>query len=315
MIQMKKSGVILLCMLFFTACAQLTSQQKKEDLGINEFRVGNEGLRAVFVTNLPPDRIFGGENLDVTLQIENKGTSPVIGENSRIYLSGFDPSIITGVPTTGIQLPKIHPRDQFTSQGSIEHISFQGKTISLENKGIDKYPARLQATLCYGYETIASANVCLDPNPFSATIRQKVCTPASVGLGGGQGAPIAVTMVEIDPALGKTRFRIKVQNVGGGEVFRPSALDKCSPFSTEGLRFNDVDYIKVRSIRMQDKDIKPSCNPMTEQHLRLTNNAGTLFCEITGLVGTAAYISPLIIELEYGYRTTFLKSVDLVPGS
>jgi len=171
----------------------------------------------------------------------------------------------------------------------------------------------LQATLCYNYRTVASANVCLDPNPFSATVQQKVCTPASVSLGGGQGAPVAVNIVEVDPALGKTRFRIRVQNVGGGEVFKPAALNKCSPFS-EGLKFDEIEYVKVLKVNTQNKNLK--CNPLVDGgHLRLTGGQGTLFCEVDGLTGTAAFVSPLVIELEYGYRQTLLKSVDIVPAS
>ena len=300
-----------MCLLAIVGCAQVSPQTKDAAAVGEQFRTGTEGVRASFLPNLPPSRIFDTEALSVTLQVENRGTSRVGGPGDAVYLSGFDPSIITGVSTAGIRIPELQHRDAFTPQGGIDHISFQGRVQSLKNKGIDRYPARLQATLCYNYRTVASANVCIDPNPFSATIQQKVCTPASVGLG-SQGAPVAVSAVEVDPALGKTRFRVRIQNVGGGEVFKPASLNKCSPYS-EGLRFDEIDYVKVLKVASQNKNLR--CSPLTEQHVRLTGGVATLFCELDGLTGTSSYISPLVVELEYGYRTTLLQSVDIVPGT
>ena len=307
---MQKRVIVICCLLLLAACQQVFTSQKKETAGTGEFRVGTEGLRMSFLRNLPPDRIFDTEGIiPMTLQVENRGTALVGGPNDLVFLSGFDPSIITNIPTTGQKIPRIHPRDQFTPQGGIDHVSFEGKITSLQGKGIDRYPARIQATLCYQYQTIASTNVCIDPNPFLPTIQPKVCVPTSVSLG-SQGAPVAVTLVELDPALGKTRFRINIQNIGGGEVFRPSALAKCSPFST-GLNFNEIDYVKINKVKVQDKDLIAACSPLNDKHLRLTNNAGTLFCELTGLTGTAVFASPLVVQLEYGYRSTILKNTEI----
>ncbi len=301
-------------LLLITACAQLPGGQTRETAaaGAEAFRTGTEGLRATFVQNLPPARIFDTEPLSVTIQVENRGTARQV--QGRIYLSGFDPSIITGVSTAGIQIPDLQPRDQFTPQGGIDFLSFPPSRIaSLQQKGIDRYPARLQATLCYQYRTTGSANVCLDPNPFSATVQQKVCTPASVSTG-SQGAPIAVSIVELDPALGKTRFRIKIQNVGGGEAFKSASLAKCSPYS-EGLKFDEIDYIKVLKVNIMNRDIRQSCDPLDDGFLRLTQGAATLFCEVDlKSSGTATFISPLVVELEYGYRTTQLKTLDILPA-
>lgn len=308
-----KKNVLVCSLIFLTFVASCTPLQStsKDAAQAQQFRVGTEGIRAVFLQNLPPARIFDTEPLSVVLELENRGTASVGGPGDAVYLSGFDSSIITGIPVTGVRMPDIQPRDQFTPVGGRDTATFQARITSLKNKGIDRYPARLQATICYNYRTIASANACIDPNPFSATIQQKVCTPASVALG-SQGAPVAVSIVEVDPALGKTRFRIRVQNVGAGEVFKPAALNKCSPYS-EGPRFDEIDFVKVLKVNIQNRNLR--CNPLVDQHLRLTGGTGTLFCEFDGLTGTATYISPLVVELEYGYRTTLLQSVDIVPGT
>lgn len=305
--------LVIVVLLVLVACQQQAVQQK-DALAVSQFRVGSEGVRAEFLTNLPPARIFDTEPLSVTLRLENRGTGVVGGPGDRVFLSGFDPSIITGISAVGEQISDIRPRDQFTPQGGVDHVTFQGRVRSLRSKGVDRYPARLQATLCYGYETVASANVCVDPNPFAPTIQQKVCTPGFVGLGGGQGAPVAVTGVEVDPALGKTRFRIQVQNVGGGELFRPESLERCSPFS-EGLSFDNVDVLKVKSVLVSDRQLLQKCAPLSNGELRLVNGVGTLFCELDRVAGVAAFVAPLVVQLEYGYRTTLLRNVDILPSS
>ena len=65
--------------------------------------------------------------------------------------------------------------------------------------------------------------------------------------GGTQGAPIAVTSVDVDAAPRVTRLRIQISNVGGGTVFKSGGdyLSKCSPYHSAGLRYNDVDYVTL----------------------------------------------------------------------
>jgi len=297
-----KRGLMAVLFLLLVACGTGTTDEPQA----TDFRYGTEGLYMNFVPNLPPPRLFDNQALDVLIQVENRGTSNIA--DGMLYLSGFDPAIVTGI-SSGQRIPLLEGRGPFMPQGAIDAVSFKGRIASLSGQRIDKYPATLLATACYSYETVATAQVCIDPNPFAPTRQQKVCTPAPVGTG-SQGAPVAVTTVEVDPAPGKTRFRIGIQSVGGGDVFRPqtSVLAKCSPYSG-GLGFDDVDYIQVVGVSVSGVSIE--CRPLDQGYLRLTNGQGQLFCETTQLTQQTAYLTPLNIQLRYGYRQSMSVPVEI----
>jgi hypothetical protein len=284
---------------------------KDEASFLQEFRRGTEGISMRFVQNLPPRRLFSGEELPAVLEIENRGTFTVGGPGDRVYLTGFDPAIITGISPAGEQIPLLEGRSQFVTQGGFDTVDFKGVTRILQ----DRYPVRLLATACYAYETVAAANVCIDPNPFAPAIRQKVCVPAPVSLGGGQGAPVAVQLVEVDASPGKTRFKITIQNAGGGEVFRAGGqmLGKCAP-TGPGLGFDEIDYVELTDVIVSGVSIRGSCRPLDTGHIRLTNGRGLVYCEFDRPRGDAAYVTPLTVVLRYGYRQSLVHDMEILPN-
>ncbi len=265
-----------------------------------------------FAQNLPPTRLFSGEELGLVLELENRGTYTIGGPGDRIYLSGFDPTIISGISPAGEQIPLLEGRSQFITQGGFDTVAFKAQTKLLR----DRYPVRLLATACYGYETVATGNVCIDPNPYAAAIRQRVCVPQNVGLGGGQGAPLAVNLIEIDASPGKTRFKIHIANVGAGEVFRSGGqmLNKCSPYGG-GLGFDEIDYVELADVIVSGTSIRGSCRPLDQGHIRITNNQGLVYCEFDRARGEAAYVTPLTVVLRYGYRTSLFHNMEILPST
>lgn len=305
-----RTVVVLLLVLVFLAACRPQPQTRDAAQFLPEFRVGTQGLAMRFVPNLPPPRVFSGETLGVMIELENRGTYTVGGPGDKVYLSGFDPTIIAGISTFGEQIPVLEGRSQYVPQGGFGTIGFEGITRVLNNR----YPVVLVANACYGYETVAAANVCIDPSPFSATVRQKVCVPQNVPLGGGQGAPVAVSLAELQPSPGTTRFKIHVQNVGGGEVFRAGTthLAKCSPY-TEGLAFDEIDYVELADVLISGVSIKHTCKPLDKGHIRLTNGQGMVFCELSVPRSAAAYVTPLTVVLRYGYRDTIVQPIEVLP--
>jgi hypothetical protein len=183
----------------------------------------------------------------------------------------------------------------------------------LRGIGVDKYTAPLQATICYLYETVGSQNVCIDPDPFSITETRKVCTPSAVGYG-SQGAPVAITSVNVDASPRVTRFMISIANVGGGTVFAPGpmTLQRCSPYSSSPLEYNEVNHVMVRRVEIAGRSIISSCKPAGNL-LRLDpSGQGQLFCEFRPPAGGSAYTTPLTIELEYGYKTSVIRNLDII---
>ncbi len=306
---MKKSAIVLFLLVMLVACAARRGEVPQP----TEFRTGSQGLYMNFVPNLPPPRLFDREPFNVMIQVENRGTSPVgFAGLDRIYLSGFDNTLITGVNINGEPIPLLEGRGPFVPQGGIDAVNFRGTIQSLAARRIDKYTPTILATACYGYETVASAQVCIDPDPYAPTSLQRICIPTSVGTG-SQGAPIAVSSVEVDAAPGKTRFRINVQNVGGGDAFRERALPACSPY-TPGLTFDEIDFIEVADVTVSGVSIKQSCRPIDNTgHIRFANNQASIFCEFTNMIGQAPYLTPLNVILRYGYRQSIVMPIDIRP--
>jgi hypothetical protein len=299
-------GILLLLVL--ASCKSAAPQERPTFA--QEFRRGNQGLFMRFAQNLPPLRLFSGEQLAMVLEVENRGTYTIGGPGDRIYVSGFSPNIISGISPAGEQLPLLEGRSQFVNQGGFDTVSFKAETRVLQ----DRYPVRLLATACYGYETVAPGTVCIDPLPYAPAIRQKVCVPQNVQLGGGQGAPVAVSLIETDASPGKTRFKIHISNVGGGEVFRAGAqmLNKCAPGG--GLGFDEIDYVELTDVIVDGVSIRGSCRPLDAGHVRLTNGQGLVYCEYDRPRGEAAYVAPITAVLRYGYRSGLFQDLEILPS-
>ncbi len=303
---MKKSIILMVMMLFaILSC----DRNPPADSGTTNWRTGSQGLITYFETNQPPSTIYSDQEFLTTLRVENKGAFDVGGAFDAVYLSGFEPNIITGIPTQGAKIPKITGKTKFDTQGGRDWTTFKGNIYLPQ--GVDFYDVDLQATTCYKYETLASGNVCIDPNPFSTTRRQKTCTPGNVALG-TQGAPIAVSNIKVEAAPQKTRFEITITNSGGGIVFREdgNALKRCSPYDTEGLKFEDVDSIRILDIKVGDTSIQP-CKNVNNGYLRLVNGRGTIYCEMA-TSGSTEYVTNIKAELSYGYQSQLTKRTRII---
>lgn len=303
--------VILSAIAAVTGCS---SGYDSGSIGGNEdFRSGSQGLTMSFMPNTPPSKIFDDMTFNAILEVRNQGAYDIKG-SAYIYLSGFDSNILTGISASGVPINDLEGKSLYNSEGGYDTISFTGQFRDLESKGVDYYDTPIMATACYRYETWAQPSVCIDPDPFSTTKEKKVCSASNVeGLKGSQGAPVAVTGVAVEPSPGKSRFKITVSNVGGGAVIRDGAsfLSKCSPYSLSKLEYNDVDYVKLVSVRVGDKTITGTCKPLDNQHIRLNSGSGYAWCELDGISGSN-YKTPMTIQLAYNYRSTVQKDIRVV---
>ena len=271
---MRKFIIALLLLIFLIGCQ---SQTRDERANVN-WRTGSMGLNMRFLPDLPPPRVYDDSELTVVLEVNNAGAT------------------------------------LYNSLGSIQFVTFQATPTKLSARSIPFIPVTLLATACYNYQTIATENVCVDLDPFSPNVRDKVCQSTAVS-SGTQGAPIAVTSVQIDPSPGRTKFTIMISNVGNGNPFPPGPVNmqKCSPYDPQRIPLNDIDMIRVNDVQISGRSILPECNGLTQGNLiRLINGQGKIFCDFRDARTTPAYVSPLIISLEYGYKTSILTSLQLI---
>lgn len=300
--------MILVACVFMHGCAFSASQRP----GPIDYRTGSEGLSVRFVTNNPPYQLYDDEEVHVILEVWNRGAHEVSSE-SKVYLSGFDKSIVLGMATSGQPLTKLEGKTQYNPTGTYTNVEFQGDLQNLAVKNIDRLAQTFLATICYEYETLASGTICLDPDPFSRSATEKICTPGPVSLG-TQGAPVAVSSVDVEPLKGKARFRINIANVGGGLLFRPGSqyLGQCNPYSSTGLGYKDVDYVRIDDVKVGSTSIKSSCKPVSDvNYVRLDNGAASIYCELTTLTGPVVQ-SPIMVSLAYGYRTSASTNIEII---
>ena len=314
---MKKAMVIsfLLVLLVVIGCqpGSLPGRGKEPVVG---YKTGSQGVRVNFMPNYPRPRMFADEPFDVLLELRNMGAYPVGYTGDKIYLSGFDPTIIQGISSLGFQIPAgFEGITQFNPEGGYDTLQIQGTVSLMKMQNIDHYPATVLATACYGYKTLASGNICLDPDPFSTSSERKVCTPSAISFG-TQGAPIAISSVDVEATRGSTLFKISIDNVGGGTVFDYGVdnLARCNPYHSSGLGFREVDKVRLSKVEIAGKVITTSCKPFdqTTGAINLINGHTTIFCRIDGIGSGPAYTTPLTVELDYGYRSTVSTSIDIV---
>lgn len=305
-------SLLIAVVLLLSACTTSGNDRSDKESVTQSYRSGSQGISMKFLPNLPPSRTFDSEDFNVFIEVENKGAANIPGAGDRIYVSGFDPNIVTNIPFTG-QSMKLAGKDQYTLQGEVSTAQFKGIVRRLTT---DAYPLTLIATACYGYETQASSTVCIDPDPYAISTRVRACTPGSVGLG-SEGAPVAVTSIEVDPRPRKTVFKIHISNVGGGDVFRygGNTLAKCSPYTQQGLNFDEIDYVQLSDVLVSGVSIKNSCKPLDKDHIRLSGGSGTVMCELSNIRSNAAYTTPITVILKYGYRNQIQQTTEILRSS
>ncbi len=302
--------------IFLSSCA---SSSKQASTNTN-FHTGSQGIQMRFIQDRPPAKIYDQDPsaMQVLVEIQNVGTYTLRGGDLLLSLSGFDRSIIQvpQAPENSMSVA-LEGRKATFPDGGIDIVSWRSPGSIVLPRNADVYSPTLQVTACYKYRTEAAPVVCIDPTPYAAVNQNDVCSVTDVSVGGGQGAPVAVTSVKptiYSPSTGKVaQFQIFVQNVGGGDVLSPSGdvLNRCYQ---KNLKFEDQNKVGITA-QMGSSSL--SCNP---QIINLVEGrGGYTFCTLNiGPQGSdSAYTTPLQITLDYNYRQSITKTVQIVktPGS
>ncbi len=177
--------------------------------------------------------------------------------------------------------------------------------------GLDETQQTFMVTNCYLYTTYAAPIVCIDPSPYSEG--RKVCRPRSYNPTKGQGAPVAVTLVEQENSPRQAVFTIHVQNKGRGVVWDPGKLEKCSPYDGTRVTSGDKNVVWLGQVRVSGEASFLDCTPNKFIRLDPKTQKGYITCRydlpFRGL--KSAYKTPLMIELWYGYEETIKRTVTI----
>jgi hypothetical protein len=289
----------------------------RDEEGYVDFRTGTIGLEMRFLEKSPPFYVYEGDVLPITLELFNKGASEIFA--GEIYVTGFDPNLINNygpipgnLPLPGTLQPylpfeMLDKKTQFNKEGGYQIIEFNSGKIDLPS-GTHKYNIPLTIYACYDYETIASTEICIDPEPHRSYY-DKPCVTRNVGMGGGQGAPVAITNVELTNMREQMRITFTIQNVGSG-MGGGTIVDLEKMFAgacPTGFGPVDVDVVYLNYVRVGDS-APLACSP--DGRIKLVNGVGRVSCTYA-MPGGTAYKTPLEIKLEYGYRTFIRRDVEI----
>ncbi|MBW3023272.1 hypothetical protein KY308_04160 [Candidatus Woesearchaeota archaeon] len=300
--------VSLLVAVFLVGCTLPGRTTDQTDSGVAHS--GTQGIEVNFLTNYPPSIIYspgsGDTGNSIVLEIKNKGAFTT---GANFYLSGYDKNIVNIGSDTQV-LGTIEGKTPTNTEGGYTQMQFPSYGTFSVNlpQGSDLYPFTLQATACYDYKTQASLPVCIDPDPYGL-IKQKACTPHGAATGGGQGGPVAITSVVQESLPGKVVFKLKVGNMGGGQVIEKGRSNVCT---TSTLRYDMLDKLDY-TIRLGGTGATSAtgigCKPVSP--IRLVNGQGTINCEFNLGVSKLAYTTTLDVELNYGYMKSVQKAIQI----
>ncbi|MBW2967911.1 hypothetical protein KY362_05490 [Candidatus Woesearchaeota archaeon] len=306
---MKKTQAITLLTIFLTAllitgCGFRTGRDEPP-VSAEFTATGTDGIVMQFLPDQPPQKVYTGAPLAFLIEARNRGTHTLT--TAMFYLTGYDPNMIIGMRPQYVLAEPLEGKSQFNPEGGYTTLEFESAEVNLP-PSMPNYKPTFLLTACYPYQTTATPLVCVDPNPQD-TISDKACTVQSAYSTGSQGAPVAVQSIESEANPRGMYFRIHVANVGGGEggsglPFSIDALGACPG----QLTYRDLNTIRYW-VELGGEQLF-ECQPSTGE-VRLVDGRAVIFCKYNFGSGGLAYQTPLKVVLEYGYKNSISKVVEI----
>jgi hypothetical protein len=324
------AALMIAVLMLSSSCALLgggSDDRVSEQLLIHK---GTQGLVMAFSQSAPPDKLYAAEegmnvSFPVVISMANQGAYDIKGgyiamslESNYLKLNRWK------LEDSAFQLGARGERIIFNLEGRKATQSLGSSAVATAfinslplDRLTEQHTTTIIATACYEYRTQASAEVCIDTDPYNLKATEKPCTPQTLNLAGGQGAPIEVTKVEqtslmADDGSIRPQFLIHVKNSGRGvPVIHGKADEACS---SEALGKDDINVLDITEISFSQYSLKKGqilCNP---DKLKLKNNEGYFKCTLEPKIMTndlPAFSTALYVQLDYAYSETISKNVLL----
>jgi hypothetical protein len=284
MLQNLHKIIALVFVLFLVGCALKSTTQ------LANVRTGTEGLKVSVLKNLPTT-MFEQQKLQIDLELANNGAADI--ENAFILVSGYDYDLIE-MDSKIKENINLRGKSIYTPYGEKSLVNFGAETKEISQQ-LKEDTTKITFTSCYKYETLATTDVCINPNIQSTA--KELCKPKTTTLS-SQGAPVAVKKVEENILYYgndlTAEFRIYVSNVGNGKIrAKDTYYKECKGIS---LEYADVDIVNMEAYLSNQK----IC---TETLKMKTADENFFVCRIKIDPSQGIYITPLIINLSYGYSS------------
>ncbi|MEK6916391.1 MAG: hypothetical protein AABW92_01480 [Nanoarchaeota archaeon] len=301
--------LILVALVFLAACS---TGSKDSDLE-KEIYKGTTGVVVSFFGNNIGDEVFEGEQLNLPIKFENKGAYDVT--NSKLVVAaekGFMnfPGGSNIYQKSGI---KLNGKNVFVTFDDfhIEELNLQVNKLSPLSEYHDSL---VIVNFCYDYKNMAFTEVCIDTDPHNQRVSDKTCSQIdSIGLSGGQGGPVVINRIEtrmlvFDNAI-RPQFKIYISNTGKGTVISPNKIDSvCSQDSVGQQTYNSLKLtaLDMSGYTLQNFECLPS-------ELVLYRDEDFITCTLKSGISRdkQPYITPLKVELSYGYMDSAAKEIKI----
>lgn len=310
---MKKRGIVsvIFVLIFLVSCQFQPRPDSPLDTvaALKQIQSGTLGVETKTLPNFPPTMIYDQDELITIIEVKNRGSHDLQAADCFIRIEGLDPDIVGGefhTPRSCAEnMDTLEGKKIYNLEGGQNQVEFVADNVQLPF-GVPDYSPNLNIKTCYNYHVTATPQVCIDPLLYQITQNQKICTPQNVGLSGGQGGPVGVSYVDVEMTTGKAIFSININNFGSGMVLSPyTDLQACSDASIDRTEYNKVVY----TVQLSGGSVV-DCKPR-DGIVRLNNGQGKILCTFD-IAGTAAYETPLIIDLDYGYTQSQRLPIKII---
>lgn len=320
MVKMEKKVFLIISLvlltLFIVGCNGTNGADGPSEVN---YRTGTQGLTLEFPTDTPTEIYENDQDVRFSVNVRNKGAFPQSDERAdfrgKLWIGGYDErilqiyprlssSIAQGVNLDGDELEGVSP---YNLNGGYSTIEFQMNVGELPN-GMPYYDPKIIITTSYLYKTLASPMICIDPEPRSTKVREKVCEIQQSISPGTQGAPISISSIEEDVTSTDFLFKIYIDNVGGGLIIPESQIDS-NP--NEGYDWRDLNKVMIEEVSVGNVRMT-ECRPSIGREVQLMDGKGYIFCRLDkSVAGGKAYETPLNVKLSYGYTSSSQKDIEI----
>lgn len=304
---MKKTIALVLFLVFLSGC-QVGFLQRKETMYLPEVKTGVQGLELYLTPGSPPPEVYENSKFNALFVLSNLGAHDI---EDGVYSVSYEPQYVYLAKQQAQGRFAVRGKSEFNPQGQemLVNLNFDTKPLGQQ---IQAYTTTITFNACYPYQTNAPIIVCIDTD-ITGKRSDKVCIPKIQALAGGQGAPVAVTMIEPRmlpsdvPGRVVPEFVLTIRNLGKGEVMKSELY----PEACSGRPLGEENW-NIVSVSATLSDEPLSCAP---EKIKLKLGGDTkVVCRldkgIDSRLGT--YTAPLSVTLDYGYMTSISTQVKIM---
>jgi hypothetical protein len=309
--------IIFLIALFMLGC----QTQQSNTISFVDIHKGTDGLDMNFLPNAPPKEVYSNEDFIAGVQLENKGAFDIGDSEGYLSLVIEDDYMEFINPEDKEKRTfKLEGKSSFNPKGNLKTV-----TVKLRAKDVDTqsetHTSLVTVSACYKYKTTLGTEACVDADVYDLTQKIKACNTQDQTFS-GQGAPVTITKIETrmlpheDENKVKPSFMIYIKNKGNGEVVKGDSVEKaCSSETLSHEAFNTI-YANAK-LSNQPLDCSPKeiqGSETKEGYIRLKDKEDFIRCTLTDgiLKNKGTYITPLTIDLDYGYTLSASKEVKIL---